>query len=77
MVTFVSVHSYPSAQLRSRDADGKEARSGYSDSEERRKTTGIKMQAPLSDRLQVLHRHEAAGGQVPGAVLLQYDSRHP
>lgn len=74
MVTFVSVHSYPSAQLRSCDSDRKEARSGYSDSEERWETAGIKMQTSLSDRLQVLHRHEAAGGQVPGAVLLQHDS---
>ncbi|EDL41610.1 mCG113702 [Mus musculus] len=46
--------SYPGAQLRSCNADRKEARSRYSDSEERREATGIKMQTPLSDRLQIM-----------------------
>lgn len=77
MVTFVSVHSYPSAQLRSRDTDRKEAGSGFSDSEESCETTGLAMQTPLPDRLQVLHGHEAARGQVPGTVLLQHGSGHP
>lgn len=74
---FVSAHSCPGAQLWSCDTDWKETGSGCGDSEERLEIENFAMQTAVFDRLQILPGHQAAGGKVPGAVLLYHDPRHP
>ncbi|XP_045436096.1 protein FAM189A2 isoform X4 [Pipistrellus kuhlii] len=73
----LSAHSRARAQLRSRHPDGGEAGAGRGDPAEGRAAQGGQVQAAVPDRLQVLHGHQAAGGPVPGAVLLRHDARHP
>ena len=74
---FVSVHSPPCAQLWGCDSDWGKTGLGCSDLEEKAEIPSFKMQTEVFDRLQVLHGHQAAGGEVPGAVLLHHDPRHP
>lgn len=73
----VFAHSSPGAQLRSCNADGEETRSWHGGSEERLAAEGSALQAALAGGLQILHGHQAAGGEVPGAVPLPHDPRHP